>query len=298
MRCDKDGGACTDIGGATDAAGYTLLGDDVGHTIRLRVAAKNADGTTSSTSVPTAVIASAAVAPPQASSPPTVTGTPKEGQKLVGHNGSWTGSPTSYTYSWLRCDSVGSSCSSIGGATDVNGYILKKPDVGTTLRLRVEAKNGGGTTTATSDPTVLIAAGSSAPAPAPSGCAKSGGTIPIGSVSAPARLTIDQAQIVPRTVTFNTNSVTARFHVSACNGPVQGALIYVTAVPYAQFTIPNEQATGSDGWVTLQLNALSGFPVSGKQQLLVMFVRARKGGEPVLAGISSRRLVSFRVTRG
>ena len=92
--------------------------------------------------------------------------------------------------------------------------------------------------------------------------------------------------------------MTARFHVAACGGSVQGALVYVTAVPYGQFAIPNEQTTGSDGWATLQFTALSGYPVSNKQQLLVMFVRARKNGENLLGGISTRRLVSFRVTRG
>ena len=74
--------------------------------------------------------------------------------------------------------------------------------------------------------------------------------------------------------------------------------MYTTAVPYGQFGIPNEQPTGADGWATLQFSALAGYPVSSKQTLLVMFVRARKPGENLLGGISTRRLVSFHVTHG
>ena len=114
----------------------------------------------------------------------------------------------------------------------------------------------------------------------------------------PARLNIDQTQVSPSTITYGTRSVTGRFHVSACGGSVEGALVYVTAVPYGQFANANEQATGSDGWATLQFSALAGYPVSTKQAILVMFVRARKSGENLLGGISSRRLISFHITHG
>lgn len=240
----------------------------------------------------------AVAAAPQNTAPPTITGTPQEGQTLAGHRGTWSGNVADYDDQWTRCDKDGGSCAAISGSGG-RSYTLKNVDVGNTIRFKVFAKNADGTTTAVSVPTAVIkAATAPPPKPAPNGCGKvTNGIIPIAEVSSPARLLVDQAQISPSTVTFSTTSVTARFHVVACGAAVQGALVYVTAVPYNQFSIPNEQPTGSDGWATLQMNKLGGFPATQNQQLLVMFVRARKAGEPLLSGISTRRLVSFRVTR-
>ncbi len=247
------------------------------------------------TASPEEVTAATAVAPSN-TAPPTVSGTAQEGKTLTAAKGTWTGSdPITYTYQWRRCDPDGGSCASIGGATEAT-YVVKKPDVGNTLRIVVTGKNADGTRSATSVPTAVVKEG--APAPAATGCVKTGGTVPALGITPPARLTIDQMQVSPSAITYGTRTVTARFHVSGCGGSVEGALVYSTAVPYGQFSIPNEQATGSDGWATLQFTALAGYPVSGRQQLLVMFVRARKGGEPTIGGVSTRRLVSFRVTRG
>jgi hypothetical protein len=239
----------------------------------------------------------AVAAAPVNTSPPTITGTAQEGQKLVGSRGTWSGTVNDYNDRWVRCDQDGGSCANISGASNRLGYVLKNVDVGNTVRFKVEAKNGSGNTFASSVPTAVVTAGTKPP-PVTSGCAKTGGTIPVAGVTSPARLNIDQTQISPSTISFSTRSVTARFHISACKGNVEGALVYVTAVPYGMFGDANEQPTGSDGWATLQFTALAGFPVSQKQQLLVMFVRARKSGEDILGGISSRRLVSFHVTAG
>lgn len=243
----------------------------------------------------------ATTAAPLNTDPPTVTGTPKEGETLAGQRGTWTGTVTDYDDAWLRCNKNGSSCAPISGANNRLGYKLTGADAGNTIRFKVFAKNGDQTTVAESVPTSVIAALDVTP-PAPStpatGCAKTGAPNAVAGITSPARLTIDQTEIVPSAITFGTRTFTARFHVTACGGPVEGALVYITAVPYRQFAIPSEQPTDKDGWATLRFQAQAGWPTTQKQQLLVMFARARKSGENLLGGISTRRLVSFRVTSG
>jgi len=86
------------------------------------------------------------------------------------------------------------------------------------------------------------------------------------------RLLIDRQQVTPSVVTSGTQTIVARFRVSACSGrPVQGALVYVTAVPFVQFSVPPEATTGADGWAELRMNRLRGYPASPKQQLPAEF---------------------------
>jgi hypothetical protein len=224
--------------------------------------------------------------------PPTITGTPQVGATLTARDGTWTGNPTTFTYSWRRCDADGGSCSEISGATDKT-YVLKAVDQGDTLRVRVTAQNDGGRASATSVPTAVIR-----PAEVPAsttGCARNG-TVPIGELKAPERLLIAGQQVSPSVIGSSTQEIVARYRVTACGGkPVQGALVYVTAVPYNMFSVPPEATTGADGWAELRMNRQRGFPATPRQQLLVMFVRGREPGGNLLGGVSTRRLVSFPV---
>ncbi|HEX6131232.1 MAG TPA: hypothetical protein VF044_05845 [Actinomycetota bacterium] len=234
----------------------------------------------------------ASQAVPVNTSPPTISGTAREGETLTAGNGTWTGTPPiAYTYEWVRCERNGTGCAAIGGATS-RTYLLKQQDVGNTVRVRVTASNNDGSATAQSAQTAVVA---EKDATTPSGCPAGTGPVSVSTVTSPARLLIDGQRISPSPVGGSTTSVTVRFHVSACGGrAVQGALVYGTAVPYNQFTTA-EQPTGADGWATLVLNRRAGYPATPQQQLLVVFARARKPGEPLLGGISTRRLVSFPV---
>jgi hypothetical protein len=231
-------------------------------------------------------------AAPVNTSPPTVSGTPEVGQRLTGRRGEWSGNPTDYNFTWRRCDRNGGSCANISGATGAT-YTLTTADAGDTIRFRVEAVNADGRTFASSVPTAVIRAAPTPPA-APAGCAVNE-PLQVGNLLAPERLNVDQYTISPTIVGRSTETITIRFHVSCKGKAVQGALVYATAVPFNQFTIPAEQPTGADGWAQVTMTQLSGFPAARQQQLLVVFARARKPGENVLGGISTRRLVSFPV---
>jgi hypothetical protein len=231
-------------------------------------------------------------APPENTSPPTISGTPEVGQRLTGTRGQWSGNPSDYNFNWRRCDRNGGSCSNISGATGAT-YTVSSADVGDTIRFRVEAVNADGRRFASSVPTAVVRAAPTPP-PAPAGC-NANAPIQVGGVSLPDRLDISQGDITPGVVGRSTETVTVRFRVTCKGKAVQGALVYAAAVPFNQFTVPAEQPTGADGVATLTMTQLSGYPAARRQQLLVVFARARKPGENLTGGVSTRRLVSFPV---
>ena len=230
--------------------------------------------------------------------PPTISGTAQVGSTLTSTEGRWSRSPTDINLQWRRCDENGGSCSNISGASGTT-YVLKTVDAGNTLRVTATAKNADGTATATSVPTAVVKAAAANPPPPPSGgsgCQGAGATVQIAGLAPPERLNVDRATSTPAVVGGSTDQISLRVRVTACNGkPVQGALVYVTATPYNQFSIPPEATTGADGLAELSMNRLRGYPASQRQRLLVLFIRARKQGENLLGGISSRRLVSIPV---
>jgi uncharacterized membrane protein len=226
---------------------------------------------------------------------PIISGTAQEGQTLTASTGTWQSStPLTYSYQWRRCDASGAGCSNIGGA-DSRTYQVRNADVGHTLRVRVTARNADGSAQSTSNETAVVKSKTAPPPPVVNGCPAGTGPIDVSQLSLPARLVIDGQTASPSTITRSTQDLTLRFHVSACNGrAVSGALVYAAAVPFNQFSIA-EVPSGGDGWATLTEHRQNAFPASPRQQLLAVFVRARKPGENTLGGVSTRLLVSFPV---
>jgi streptogramin lyase len=72
-------------------------------------------------------------------------------------DGTWSESPTSYTYRWKRCNPSGGECLNIVGATQPT-YTPILTDVGNTLLIAVTATNSAGSTTASSNPTGKVRA--------------------------------------------------------------------------------------------------------------------------------------------
>ena len=103
----------------------------------------------------TGVATARTAAVPNNTSPPTITGTAREGNTLTAHNGSWANAPTSFTYQWQRCGADGTGCADNTGATNQT-YTLTSADADHTVRVQVTAKNADGQSTASSAPTDVV----------------------------------------------------------------------------------------------------------------------------------------------
>jgi hypothetical protein len=252
------------------------------------------------------------VVAPSNNSPPTISGTAAVGNKLSANAGTWDGSaPIRFQFQWLICGADGSACRNISGETDKT-YTVKSGDEGNTIRVKVIAGNADGSAPATSDPTAKVAASTTTttttttttgtttttPAPSNNGCPKSNASsFDINDIQGPARLQFGSFHSTPSTIGGSIRSFDLTVHVTSTCGPtpISGALVYATAVPYNQFNVPPEGTTNSRGDTTLHFVRGNAFPAAKKQQLLVIFMRARRESDPILAGISTRQLVSLTV---
>jgi hypothetical protein len=117
--------------------------------------------------------------------PPTIDGAPSAGSTLTASNGSWTFTPTSYAYQWQRCDSDGSNCDDIRGATS-NAYTLTAADITHTVLVDVIASDIFASNDATSEPTPIVSSANGPAAdvqPAISGTAQVGQTLAVSNGS-------------------------------------------------------------------------------------------------------------------
>ena len=211
---------------------------------------------------------------------------PAVGQTLVAASGTWKGASGVFGYQWLRCNASGGNCADLPGAT-AQSYTVTSGDAGSTLTVRVRASNNVGSTNATSA-AVTVATG--------------GGfrSVPVSSlVARPDHLLISSVQFSPSPFHTRNGVITARFRVTVegTKNVVSGALVNVVGIPYNWIIQPPEQATGTDGWVTFQIQTTSQMPLT-RGGALVMQVRARAPGTSaavILGGISTRRLVQLQL---
>jgi len=310
VRCGAGGGSpdgsnCTSISGATTSS-YIPSGDDVGQRLRIRVTGTNSLGVqTVASNASQAVLAAGTTTPqaPRNTFLPFISGTMAVGQTLFASLGGWTGtSPIAYAYEWLRCGtdggtSSGSGCTAIAGATN-SQYALSAADLGQRLRVRVTARNSVGSANAISNPTAQVqstAPGPTPPAPDPAlppGAVQLPGgkvSIPVTSVSQPDRLIAGEIDFVPNTVRSRQQPIVLRVRVLDTRGyVVRDALVFARSTPLLTSS-SGEVRTSRDGWARLRLNPHADFPLDGRS--VQFWIRVRKQSDPLLAGVSNRRLV-------
>jgi hypothetical protein len=230
---------------------------------------------------------------PNNTAPPVITGEARQTQTLTTSNGSWSSdSAITYAYAWQRCEANGTGCATIAGAT-ANRYVVQAADVGKRLRSRVTATNASGSAVAFSALTdVAVATGAEGQIRLPNGLI----SVPASAVTLPERLVVSDIQWSQMPIRSR-NPLQARFRVKDTRGfVVRDALVYANAIPFGRINQPGEVRTDQEGWATMTITPTRLLPLANGY-LLTMFIRARKSGDDLLAGVSTRRLVSVRTAR-
>jgi hypothetical protein len=160
-RCTSAGTSCAAIAGATSQS-YIVQQADAGSRLVLAVTAKNAAGSATAVSPPTAVVTVGTTPPPTTPVRPTMlqapsfTGTLAKGKTLSADTGRWSGTtPMTFSYQWQRCPATGTACTAISLATRAT-YVIAATDVRKRIRLAVTAANAAGSTQALSEISKVI----------------------------------------------------------------------------------------------------------------------------------------------
>jgi hypothetical protein len=148
-----------------------------------------------------------AVKPPANQTPPTIAGTPQQGQSLTEERGTWPPGYQKIAIQWLRCDS-GGRCRAISGQT-APSYTLTSLDVGSRIEVRETATYPGSAPQATSAKTGVV---TPLPAPAP-----------------PVASTTGLLAVPPGTVTNQATTLVATITSSSGSTPPAGTVTFVNA---------------------------------------------------------------------
>ena len=258
--------------------------------LQLLAAAAGASVLTALAAVAGMAEAQAQVAPAN-TTPPSISGTARDGETLTASEGTWTGDePMTFTYQWQRCDGNGLNCANLAGATG-RTYGVQTSDVNNRLRVAVTARNTTGSSTANSPPTATVTP--------PEGATRlSDGrySIPASSVRLPNRLVVSGVEFVPSVIRSRA-PYTGRFRVTDTRGYiVRDAIVLVTGVPLGWITANQEVRTNVDGLAAVQIQPTTRLRLV-RGGSMVKFIRARKDGDTLLAGVSTRRLVRVRTAR-
>jgi Putative amidase domain/PKD domain/Concanavalin A-like lectin/glucanases superfamily/WD40-like Beta Propeller Repeat len=159
FSCSAEGSECYEIPGATGTT-YQAEEGDVGNTLKVRVTATNAAGSSTATSSATTAVAALA-APVNLALPSIILlGTGAPGAQITTDGGSWqnvasTPSRGAFTYQWQRCEAGGGGCERIAEGIQQT-YSVTSEDGGHRLRVIVTAQNESGRASSASQLSPII----------------------------------------------------------------------------------------------------------------------------------------------
>ena len=229
-----------------------------------------------------AVLARTAAAP-QNTSAPTISGLAREGNTLTANNGTWTNTPTSFTYQWQKCDSGGASCTNSTGAT-AKTYSVTTGDVDSTLRVVVTAVNADGQTPANSKATAVV---SSSKAPVNTAAPAITGKAQVG----------EELSASTGTWTGGVQSYTYQWQRCDSAGASCAAVVDATARTYGvrsidvgntlRVVVTAKNASGSTNATSLATAVVTAIgvpvPVAGNKAPTVSWVSLRRSGVRIYA---------------